>query len=81
MRLFFDIMKQNPATDPLSGAAPVAAAVGMGSLKTSDWFDPTLLPTFDKISKYFYFSVYSAGATSEGITFKGFAPTPPQFKN
>ncbi|HEX3797590.1 MAG TPA: hypothetical protein VH413_02720 [Verrucomicrobiae bacterium] len=81
MRVFFDILKQNPSTDPLGGAAPVAAAVGMGGLKTSEWFDPSLLPTFDKIAKYFYFSVYSAGATADGITFKGFAPTPPQYKN
>jgi hypothetical protein len=81
MRVFFDLLKQNPGTDPLSGAAPVAAAVGMGAMKTSDWFDISLLPTYDKVSKYFYMSVYSVGANADGLTFKAFTPTPPQFKN
>ncbi len=81
MRVFFDLLKQNPGTDPLSGAAPVAAAVGMGAMKTADWFDVTLLPSYDKISKYFYMSVYSVSANSDGLTFKAFTPTPPQSKN
>ena len=45
-----------------------------------DWLDFSLLPPFDKISKYFYFSVYSAGANADGLTFNWFAPTPPGLK-
>ena len=45
-----------------------------------DLMDFSLLPPFEKISKYFYISVYGAGATSEGLQFKMFAPTPPALK-
>jgi hypothetical protein len=38
------------------------------------------LPSFDKVAKYFYISVYSVGSTSDALTFKAFAPVPPQFK-
>ncbi len=79
MRVLFDALKQDPsAADPLSGAAPVTAAMGMGPMKMTDWFDVTLLPSFDKVAKYFYISVYSVGSTSDSLTFKAFAPVPPQ---
>jgi hypothetical protein len=42
--------------------------------------DFTLLPAFEKLSKYFYFSVSSGAVTPEGIDFRGFAPTPPALK-
>jgi hypothetical protein len=46
-----------------------------------DWFDFSLLPSFDKISKYFSFSVYGMSAGADGLRFKVFSPTPPQMKN
>ena len=42
-----------------------------------DWVDFSLLPEFDKVSKYFYFSVYAFDTSANGITFKVFSPTPP----
>ena len=45
-----------------------------------DWLDFSLLPPFDKIAKYFHFSVYSAGANADGFAFKMFAPVPPGLK-
>jgi hypothetical protein len=45
-----------------------------------DWLDFSLLPPFEKISKYFHFTVYSAGANADGFAFKMFAPVPPQLK-
>jgi len=43
-----------------------------------DWMDFSLLPDYDQVSKYFYFSVYGGGATADGLSFKVFAPRPPQ---
>jgi hypothetical protein len=45
-----------------------------------DWLDFSLLPPFDKIAKYFHFTVYSAGANAEGFALKMFAPMPPALK-
>lgn len=52
--------------------------VGGGSFK--DWMDFTLLPPFEQVSKYFYFSVYGLNVNADGFTFKMFAPTPPELK-
>jgi hypothetical protein len=41
------------------------------------WMDYRLLPDFDRISRYFYFSVYGGAATADGLTVKMFSPTPP----
>ncbi|HKS37533.1 MAG TPA: hypothetical protein VJW76_10115 [Verrucomicrobiae bacterium] len=49
-----------------------------GGLKA--WLDFSLLPSFDKIAKYFYFTVYSGSVTPEGLSYKMFSPTPPQLK-
>jgi hypothetical protein len=43
-----------------------------------DWMDFSLLPDYDQVAKYFYFSVYGGGATADGLAFKVFAPRPPQ---
>jgi hypothetical protein len=43
-----------------------------------DWMDFSLLPDYDKVSKYFYFSVYAGSTTADGISVKAFAPRPPQ---
>lgn len=59
--------------------ALLPGAGGLSSAETSlkDWMDFSLLPPFDKISRYFYFSVYSADTAPDGLTIKWFAPTPP----
>ncbi len=46
--------------------------------KMKDWFDFSLLPSFDQIAKYFHFSVYAGRAGPDGISFKTFSPLPPQ---
>jgi hypothetical protein len=43
-----------------------------------DWMDFTLLPDYEQVAKYFYFSVYGGSTTSDGISIKAFAPRPPQ---
>ena len=45
-----------------------------------DWMDFSLLPDYDQVSKYFYFSVFGGNTTVDGVSFKAFAPRPPQMK-
>jgi hypothetical protein len=45
-----------------------------------DWMDFSLLPDYDAVAKYFYFSVYGGNVTADGLSFKFFAPRPPQLK-
>lgn len=86
MRANFDALRQSrPAApgkpsagqfDVMTGAIPYARP----ERTVRDWLDYSLLPDYDKVAKYFYFSVYAGGATAEGITFRFFSPTPPGLK-
>jgi hypothetical protein len=42
--------------------------------------DFTLLPAYDKVAKYFSYTVYSGSVNGDGLTFKLFSPVPPQLK-
>jgi hypothetical protein len=62
-----------------------ASAAGLGSMAAlpknfRDWLDFSLLPEYDQVSKYFFFSVFAGSITVDGISFKAFAPRPPQAK-
>jgi hypothetical protein len=41
-----------------------------------DWVDFSLLPPFEKIAKYFSFTVYAGVATPEALNFNFFSPVP-----
>jgi hypothetical protein len=71
MRAFFAALKDS--TDESAGnlLAPLPKSL-------TDWMDFSLLPDYDKVAKYFYFSVYAGNTTADGISFEGFAPRPPQ---
>lgn len=58
----------------LTPAAALLKNKGGGTLK--DWVDFSLLPSFDKISRYFYITVYSGVANSESLSLKMFSPHP-----
>lgn len=45
-----------------------------------DLMDFSLLPPFDSIAKYFFFSVYGGGANVDGLSLKVFFPVPPGIK-
>jgi hypothetical protein len=45
-----------------------------------DWVDFSLLPDFDTVSKYFYYTVYGSSANVDGLLFKMFWPVPPPLK-
>ena len=48
--------------------------------KVKEWFDFALLPSFDRIAKYFYITVWGGSVTTDGFNLKLFSPTPPQLK-
>jgi hypothetical protein len=81
MRATFESLKAPPAAPtPGNPSNPITGAIGLSSPEASvkDWMDFSLLPAFDRVSKYFYFTVYAGSASTEGLTFRMFAPVPPQ---
>jgi hypothetical protein len=76
-RVVFEALRNNAGTNSTSSAT----LPGLGGLPNAgtfrDLMDFSLLPPFDKISKYFGFSVYTASANMDGLSFKMFAPVPP----
>ena len=64
--------KKDSNLDLLAGSVPYVNP--QKSFKR--WLDYSLLPDFEKVSKYFDYTVYSASANSEGITYKFFTPPP-----
>src|SRR6266404_2771478 len=82
MRAAFETLKKDSSSGTAGDLSNLPGALGVagpGKL-FKEWMDFPLLPTFDKVSKYFYFSVYGGSATVDGLTFKIFAPTPPGLK-
>ena len=79
------LRKTAPVT--FSNAAPSASAgiepftppsAGKG---VQDWLDFSLLPPFEKISKYFSFSVYGGSVNADGLTIRLFNTAPPALKS
>jgi len=77
MRAMFDALKNEPAA---RGPAlnPLAAVMGMAgqAVDLRDLMDYSLLPPFDKVAKYFSFTVHSLSANVDGLTLLMFAPAP-----
>jgi hypothetical protein len=71
MRTAFTLLKGQP--DGSTGMSPMAAMPPA----FRDWMDFSLLPDYDQVSKYFFFSVFNGSTTADGISFKAFAPRPP----
>jgi hypothetical protein len=76
LRVLFKTLKNQDSNDSGSGMNPMAAL----PKAVRDWLDFSLLPDYDQVSKYFYFSVYAGSTTADGLSFKAFAPRPPQMK-
>jgi hypothetical protein len=72
MRTAFALLKSQ--SDSTAGLGSMAAL----PKNFRDWMDFSLLPDYDLVSKYFYFSVFNGSTTADGLTFKAFAPRPPQ---
>jgi hypothetical protein len=74
MRMLFTALKNDPKAatamfTPL-GATPYASAGN----NFRDMVNFALLPDYDRVSKYFSFTVYGGNATSEGLDLKFFDP-------
>jgi hypothetical protein len=85
MRVAFETLRKNPSSvtnKTSSSLNPLAGALNVGEAEKSvkDLMDFSLLPPFERISKYFGMSVYGVAATSEGLTLKLFTPTPAGLK-
>ena len=76
MRNFFAAMKKTNYGDSPASSSTIV----MLPKEVRDWLDFSLLPDFDRVSKYFYFSVYGGSTTTDGLTFQAFAPRPPELK-
>ena len=76
MRAFFAALKSDP--NSLSGGGNLL--MGMWGGRLGDWLDFSLLPDYDRVARYFYFTVYSGNTSADGLTFKFFSPRPPQLK-
>jgi hypothetical protein len=80
MREALAALKKSSTDNPASSGAHASGPLPFVSPEKifSEWMDFSLLPDFDKVSKYFYFSVAGGNATADGLSFKVFAPRPPQ---
>jgi hypothetical protein len=83
-RAVFETAKKDPkAGEALLGGGPLSTLAGLtgGQGKgLSEWFDFSLLPPYDQVSKYFHFNVSAIGVAPDAITFKLFSPAPPQLR-
>jgi len=80
MRALLEILKKDSgALANLFGNLPMAGRLGMedGAKQFKDWIDFSLLPSYDKVAKYFYISVFSGSLNADGFSFKAYAPNPP----
>lgn len=76
MRALFAALKN----DPHAGLGLNNMFMHFWNANLGDWFDFSLLPDYDRVSKYFYFTVYSGSADNRGLTFKFFTPRPPELR-
>ena len=83
MRNTMETLKKESGTlANLFAGSPLAGRLGMDddSKKFKEWIDFSLLPSWDRISKYFHISVWSGSLTPEGYSLKAYTPNPPQLK-
>jgi hypothetical protein len=68
--------------DPAAGSSALDPLPEMPFLPTAggirDLMDFSLLPDYERVSKYFNLTVYAGTTTTEGLDFKFFQPRPPE---
>jgi hypothetical protein len=83
MRNTLETLKKESGTlANLFAGSPLAGRLGMedDSKKFKEWVDFSLLPSWDRISKYFHITVWAGSVTPEGFAIKAYGPNPPQLK-
>jgi hypothetical protein len=80
VRAAFTALKNSSMDSPSSSGANAFGALPFASPEKilGGWMDFSLLPDYDRVAKYFYFTVCSGTVTTDGLSFKVFAPRPPQ---
>jgi hypothetical protein len=84
MRLLFEALKKDSGSATNAGSSiPLASSIPFARPERSlrEWMDFSLLPGFDRVARYFSYTAYSGSTTTDGLTFKFFAPLPPQLKS
>ena len=80
LRVAVEALKNDSAMfEQFFAMIPLGAGAGE-SKRLKDWVDFSLLPPFERIAKYFSFSVYTGSLTADGYRYRVFTPTPPQLK-
>jgi hypothetical protein len=71
---------ENP--EPGLGLSALTGPMGVHNdgKELKEWFDFSLLPAFEKISKYFNFVVFAGDADANGLNYRFFSPTPPSLR-
>jgi len=78
-RAQFELLKKDGTMTTNRLASTLIPLLNLPSPQTAirQWSDFSLLPSFDRLAKYFSFNVYGVSSSIEGITFRFFSPTPP----
>ena len=88
LRVAIEAMKQNPELlaqmfgNPAGSVGSMLGAPGgaADSKSMKEWFDVSLLPSYDKIAKYFHYSVSAGVNQPDGFSFRTYLPNPPGLK-
>ena len=83
MRALLETLRQQPVTlQDILGTPAMVGSVNTGDQvgRLREWADFSLLPPYDSISQYFYFSVFTGSFSPEGFTMNYFSPTPPKLR-
>lgn len=83
MRMQFNVLKNEPDTvAAFIGITPIGMRLGLAedSKVFKEWIDASLLPDFEKVAKYFNFTLSSLTVTDDGIMLKSVTPNSPELK-
>lgn len=84
MRTAFESAKNDPgaATNGIGPSLfPGLPGIAGPEGNLNEWMDFSLLPAFDKVAQYFYFTVYASTANVDGLTLKLLVPMPPALRS
>ena len=84
MRAAFESAKNDPgaSTNGIGPSLfPGLPGIAGPEENLNEWMDFSLLPAFDKVAQYFYFTVYAGSANVDGLTLKLFFPMPPALRS
>lgn len=82
MRLLFASLRASKGDTNSASPSVLGSALPFASPEKQfrNWLDFSLLPDYDKVSRYFSFGVSAGSANVDGLTFRFFSPTPPPLK-